>query len=291
MRKFYLISIFLLEIFITKPYAQSYSLAKADSLYQNGEFFEANIECERVIYFSSNPNKQRVALYKKALALKQIGQYTKAVDALQQIRVSNPNDSLFFLKHYETALCQFLAEDFVGGTSTLKYYEMLTATSTMNADMAVIKSLTLNSTHQFDKALAAISQYADALPDSSRSEFIAQVEKLYSKKHRPRILKPELAKNLSMFVPGSGQMYVGNIGEGALSFLLNLASLTFGVYHVYLRFYFTGYVVGFSLLNKFHKGGMRRVKNLAEVKNKKRTAEFNANLLKLIENYERSSIQ
>lgn len=105
---------------------------------------------------------------------------------------------------------------------------------------------------------------------------------LYGKKKRVRIKSINKAENLSRFIPGSGQIYAGNTGEGIVNFLINASVLTFAGFQVYNGFYITGYLAGLGFFNKTYHGGIKRAGVVASRKNEKLMVDFNSKINQII---------
>ena len=68
---------------------------KCDSLYAQGDYFEASVEYERMIFRGKNQADINHYKYKKALCYKKMGQFERALNELQPIYFSDASDSLF----------------------------------------------------------------------------------------------------------------------------------------------------------------------------------------------------
>ena len=110
-------------------------------------------------------------------------------------------------------------------------------------------------------------------------------------KNIPKIKKIKTAENLTMFLPGAGQVYAGRPGEGTLNFLIQLSCLAFGAHQLsngfttfqfWNAFPFTGYLGGIGMWNKIYQGGIKRAGIIAEETNQHRIADFNHNINYLI---------
>ena len=255
----------------------SASEEKCDSLFTKGDFFEASIEYERLLFSAKKPEKVNFYKYKKALCYKNLGQFKRAINELQPIYFSNPEDSLYRFVSYEQSLCFYMNGDFTRALWKIDEYFHRSKDSATFEYFLPIKVLCLNSTYRWKEAEQSFLQYLQMqnFELQKQNEFEQKVIELYRKKNRPRIKSEKKAKNLSRFVPGLGQMYAGKGGEGVINFLINAAVLTFAGVQIYNEFYITGYLAGLGFFNKTYHGGMRRAANLASQNNKKVTIQFN----------------
>lgn len=81
----------------------------ADSLFLSGNYFEASIEYEYLIFKAEQRDSVNLYKYKKALCYKKLNNFNKALEELQSIYFDNPkNDSLHRFVSYEQALCYYL---------------------------------------------------------------------------------------------------------------------------------------------------------------------------------------
>jgi tetratricopeptide (TPR) repeat protein len=284
MPKYYFIFIFLCATFTIKGQTGGYSLSRMDSLFNSGNLELCRLECNRVLFFSTDAMAHRRAMVLKALVSKQTDQYQKAIEDLQQIRIFSTTDTLLPFKAYHLALCYYLTGDNENVLAALLPLEHLPDTTQLMPEALLLKALALNNLKQHQQAKSVLLKLSE-LPGNQhkKEDFANKVQSLYHKREVPRTLNPELAKNMSMIIPGSGHIYAGRPVEGSISFLLNASALAFGGYHIYQGYYFTGYVIGFSLLHKFHTGGMRRSEILADTRNKEKQARFNDRVVQIFD--------
>ncbi len=279
MQKSCLTFIFLCVTFTISSQNNNYSLEYCQELLNNNKHTECIIECERVLFYSSLPEDQKKALYLKGLSLKQQLDFNKAAETFNQIRITSISDTLYTNKFYEESLCNYLAGNFETALTNINQYEYLSSNKIIPGSILMVKILCLNSMFEFEEAKnTTLTLIRNNHLDST---LICDTKDLYRRKNYPRKKNPETAKNLSMVMPGLGHIYSGRWVEGSISFVLNAGALTFGIYNIYINYYFTGYVIGFTLLNKFHSGGMKRSYILAETKNERNISHFNKRFLEL----------
>lgn len=278
--KYYFSFIFLCGIFLTS----SASTLKSDSLYASGKYFEASIEYERLIFQAKSQTNLNYYKYRKALCYKKMKQFDLALDELQPIYFSNPEDSLYRLVCYEQSLCFYLNGEPARALWKIDEYMHRCKDSISFRYFMPVRILSLNETRQWDEAKKCFLDYVNMQPISSerKTEMAQMVTNLYGKKSRPRIKSAEKAENLSRFFPGSGQIYAGNTGEGIVNFLINASVLTFAGFQVYNGFYITGYLAGLGFFNKTYHGGIKRAGVLASRRNKKLMVDFNRKINRVI---------
>ncbi len=207
---------------------------------------------------------------------KSLARYREVQTELNRIGVIRaPEDTLFTMRAYELALAQYMTEDYQDALNTLENCViMLSEENTATGSLLTLKALCHNQLFQFDEGERTLIQLQQLVPEEQAILYAKAIKKY---EDTPKYKDPEKARHLSL-LPGLGQVYTGKVFEGGISFLLNASALGFGAWQVYSGYYFTGYVVGVTLLQKFHSGGQHRAELLAVQKNRKNILEFNTEI-------------
>ncbi len=271
--KFFFSFIFLCGISLISNSA----VLKADSLFDSGNYFEASIEYERLVFQGDADTDLNWLRYKKALCYRKMNDFGRAINALQTTYFTDPSDSLYRFVCYEQSLCYYLNNEPARALWKIDEYFHRSSDSTNFGVFLPIKILSLHETYKWEEAEQNFVEFIELQHVTPEKETALKqmATELYSKKNRPRIKSLNAAKNWSRFIPGSGQMYAGKSGEGIVNFLINASVLTFAGVQVYNGFYVTGYLVGLGFFNKTYHGGMKRAEVIASQKNKQHMVEFN----------------
>jgi len=262
----------------------SASISKSDSLFASGNYFEASIEYERLIFQSENLAEINFYKYKKALCYKKMNDFEKALDELQPIYFSNPEDSLYKLVSYEQSLCFYLNGQPARALWKIDEFIHRSADSAAFESFLPIKILSLNQTMQWQEARNSFLLFVrmQGFSPEEKTELEQTIFNIYGKENRPRMKSVKKAENLSRFFPGVGQMYAGKTGEGIVNFLINASILTFAGFEIYNGFYITGYLAGLGFFNKTYHGGIKRAGVLASQQNKELMVDFNSRITSII---------
>lgn len=274
--------IFLYGIFFSVGAAE----LKADSLYAAGKYFEASIEYERLIFSAKNQANLNLYKYKKALCYKELESFDRALEELQPIYFPNPADSLYLFVCYQQSLCFYLTGEPMKALWKIDEYFHRSSDSVSFKIFMPVRILCLNETFQWDEAkecFLRFIQMQDFTP-GMENEMKQEVNSLYSKGSLPHIKSVKKAENWSRFIPGSGQIYAGKIGEGIVNLLINATVLALTAHQVYNGFYITGYLAGLGFFNKTYHGGIKRSGVLTSQKNKELIVNFNGEINSLIRN-------
>ena len=253
-------------------FSQANNIQKADSLLENGHFFEAAIAFERIIFEAKNEEAdlKTNALLKKAYAYKMLSDFEAAKTALYRIPLQNYGDSMQLLVRYEIALNAFLNKDFGEAESQFVQMNYFLKDKSLLETTWFLQILTLNELKRWDEAKVLLEKYLE-----KHKIVLTEEERKNVFRKNPKLKSPKKAMALSTFVPGLGQVYGGKIGAGVASLILQSTFLAFGGYHFYKGFWFTGFTSGFSLFQAFYFGGRENAALVTEAKNRKKTRRYN----------------
>lgn len=270
--RFYLICIFLSGLFFQ---TFSNNVKTVDSLFNASAYFDAAIGYERLIYFSNNYKEKNIYRYKKALCYKGLSDFDKAQSTLLKVNLFGlPNETRNAVL-YETVLVAYLNEDYEQCAKTLLTLNIDSYNIEHKKILYLVATLNNIMINDFELSKQNALNYAELTAHKSElNEMEKQINAMYSKKNLPKLKKQKVFEWISI-VPGMGQIYVGEIGEGLTNIALNLSAFSFGVYQIITGFYVTGYFVGSLSINKFYFGGRTRAKNAFEEVNSKRLTNFN----------------
>ncbi len=250
---------------------------KADSLYLAKQYQLAGIGYDEIAYLSGENVIKTKALLRKADCYLERKEFGKAEQVLSRVFYADLNDSLQYLARYKTTLASYLNGNFGEAESQVIQAKLLIEDTSLVYQLYPLYVLILNESIKYDEAKKVLLAYVNhSIADSARRKIvIEEIEFQYMGSKIPKLKNPERAKQLSTFLPGSGQLYAGYFWEGALSVSLQLAGLGFTGLCIWNKYYFTGAFVGFSIFQKFYGGGMNRAEFLTNKRNYLKTRAFN----------------
>lgn len=282
---FYSICIFLCAIFSGKgeTLAQGNVFQAGDSLFAVGRFFEAGIAYERVFFLSQEAGLRAEASLRKSQALKQQGEYARAVMDLQRSLPYAPEDSLRREMLYEMAVCSYLSGVYPQTYSLLQQYEAQYPNAYQPEAFSLLWGMVLvkmNNWDQLDEYLLSFSQPGNET--HAQDSLVKVIHALLLEEYRPVERNPEKARMLSTFFPGSGHLYSGKPGAGLLNGFSQLASLGVAGFLAYNQMYIAGVIAGLGMFQSFYFGGIRQAGELTEERNQKEMLAYQESLLELL---------
>lgn len=258
--------------------AQTEQLMKrADSLFASENYFEASIAFERV-YFEADAAASRVnANLKKAQALKQLGEYGKALRDLRRSMTFQGEDSVRRELLYEMAFCAYMDGNPGDASGLLKQFRHHYGQDSEQR-VYLLEGLVLLELERWDALSdhlhAWVMSYADD-PQLAPKK-VAKYETILLEAGKGDFRDPGKARMWSTFVPGAGQLYAGDPGWGALNVASQLASLGAFALMAWNGYYIASVFAGLGPFQAFYFGGIRQAGNLAEEYEKSRREKTRA---------------
>lgn len=282
--RYFLICIFLSGIVSTGRLNASDYFRDALRSYNEGKYFVASIEFERALFYETDNSKIATCKYYKSLCYRKADEVSKALDELNGINLFNLPDSLMLLIRYEGALCNYLIGDPEKAIWLLDELRLSNRDTSEILNILPLNVLCLNSIRKWEDAHNLLDYLIvnSDITEPEKKKLAEEIDEIYIDNKLPKFKKPSKAENLSRFIPGSGQVYSGAVGEGSFNFLMNASILGFAAYEFYTHYYFTGYFVGLGLLNKTYNGGIRRAGIIAERRNQKSMDDFNLRISSIL---------
>ncbi|MFO7873225.1 MAG: tetratricopeptide repeat protein [Bacteroidales bacterium] len=275
----FLICIFLCATLSTKAVkgAEEDVFFVPDSLYENGDFFEASIALERIIYMSEDPRERVLANLKKADALKQMGDFARARRDLQRSMTYRADDALQKEVLYQLAFCAFMDGDYEGANGILMQvrhaYEDL-----VSQRFLLLEGMVMVEQSRWEELRRHVVEWVEKAAEHPGllDEVKSRYDSLMDDPGPPEMKNPERARLLSTFLPGAGQIYAGETGWGLLNAASQLTGLAaFGVL-AWQGYYMAGIFAGLGSFQAFYFGGIRQAGDFAEEYNNSRLESFRA---------------
>lgn len=245
--------------------AQSW-LQTADSLFTTGQYFEAGLAYERVLFDEQDPLVLYVASLGKARCLNQRGLYAKASNFLNNQIQLTTNDTLLYQLRYQQILSTYLTGQFENTLSLADRLAYLHPNQPVLPMVTVIRILALNELQRWPEAASLYTQLVHNFGSDTTTSPYA---------HLPQLKSVKKAQWLATVIPGAGQFYAGKPAEAVFSILVQSLGLYIGITNFIQGYYLSAWGIGAALFGSFHAGSVRRSEVLINQYNQKRINAFN----------------
>jgi tetratricopeptide (TPR) repeat protein len=241
---------------------QTFSFAQAALKERNYEI--ARITFERVLYFDDKGLLYQGAYYGLAESLEGEGRFAEAAKSYRLAsNVSSPQQRV-------TALFRSAKADLLAGNYNNSITDLLSMPA-LDDSLESKKNFFLGVSYfQYNDLNQSETYFLKASPHEDQK---AQIKKLFTELKK-KLKNPKTARILSIFVPGAGQLYNGDIKNALNSFLLTAGLATL--------FYFTAinytiidaYFVVFPWFQRYYMGGIKKAFLLTSNMNQKKKDRY-----------------
>jgi hypothetical protein len=246
-----------------------------------GDYFEASVYYQKLDFFLMSEHGKNQAKLSAANANKILKQYDNAISILNTISLNDVQDSLIFEVKYQCALLNYLKNDFLQVEVYLNQLNYLVADSNYTSKSWILHALNLNEQYKWDEAKEKLLILNSRLYKNDSLVYTRikkELDGMYAANQLPKLKSANRAIKMSSLIPGLGQCYTKNYGEGIASFISVASSVGIMAAGIVFQFYFTGIATGNMLLGKFYLGGIKRSEFLAEKYNYTIAKSFNQGL-------------
>ena len=275
--------LFFLFCFCLPLYGGDVLLDLADKFFDTRLYDEAITEYQRYIFFNKTGKEVSYSYYKIGLAYRNLYNPEKSLDAFESSVATSFVDSVKDERKINIAV-NYIAW---GRYSEAKLVLLKLMSFSKIPEIRRKASLFLGVAHlycyEWESAKDALEVY---FKEESNYEAAYMVDSLLSQAGDIKYKSPGTARWLSTFIPGTGQMYAGNAGDGINALVLNGANIYFIIYKLLKEEYGNAFIVYYFLFRRYYMGNIYNARKQAREYNRnlnQETAESIFNLLEKIE--------
>lgn len=237
---------------------------------------DSTIWFEKQIYQAGSIDELKQWIIRKYYYVKQQGNFALALSTLQRINepMQLESEKDFFM--IERGVCSYLCGKLADAEFEFnRVYQELD--SSHHKQVLGFLVLSLIEQRKYKQALPIALNWARI--NNIDSTAIKQLFKLPLK----RKFKTEVkAEGLSTFLPGTGQIYVGEFTHGTINAFIILSGLAWGGYNVLNGYYATGIFTGFLFSYSFYSGGINYAISKVDKRNKVIQEKLNVPIRNLV---------
>lgn len=260
MKKFLILHISLVFVtFILKGQSIEQTLAFADKQFEESNYNNAIKTYERVIFFNNSNNFS--IFFKLAECYANTKNYSKAHHYFDVSYNLSDNDSMSNAIIFNKASLYILS-----GENNLAFIELLSLDDSLGEFQEWQKEfyfgITFFQKEEFDKSKIHFFKAIDT-NNISQKEAINQ---LFIDNYKLKRFNPKLMKYMSVFAPGSGQLYCGDVKNALNSFVLTVSFAALFIYTVHNYSYIDAFISVMPWYQRYYSGGFMKAEEIAENK-------------------------
>ena len=245
----------------------------AEQLFESGDYQAARRAYKRILFYHPDTQLRDIADYRIAQSYYHQNLPAQAERRFREFSVAHPNSPLRFQSQLMLGQLDFDAARYALARTTL--FELLNTSRDVEVLAAAhyLRGWCYVHTSDWNKAITEFRQAGTAETDRFPSKKARQLAETVLKETPLSLKSPEMAGWLSTIIPGSGQLYVGSIREGALAAAVTGTFIYLAADAIRERRYID--CAGISLVGwHFYWGNRTRARQLASAYNTQREQEF-----------------
>ena len=255
----------------------------ADKFFDLNFYEEAITEYERYIHFNAEAQEVSYAYYKIGLANRRRHNLEKSLNALESSARTAVSDSIREERKIDIAVTYIAEGRYDKAKIILLKLLSFSKISEIKRKASLFLCIAHLYTYEWKSAKDALQVYFE---EEGNNGFADGLDSLLSEAEDMNYKSPTTAKWLSTFIPGAGQMYAGDVGNGINALILNGANIYFIAYKLLNKEYGNAYIIYFFLFRRYYFGNIYHARKGAVEYNRslnEQTADSILTLLKRIE--------
>lgn len=266
----------------TCVFAEDIALNLAERFFDSGNYEEAITEYKRFIFFNSQSDSVDYAYYKIGSAYRNQERWKESMDVLRQSIQTASNDSIRNEREIALAIVLIASGNYSIAEFQLLRIESFSPFLTLKRKAAFFRGIASLYEFKWKEAREAFRVYfaSDSIAKSPRAAII--VDSLLSAAQDLNYKSPKLAKLLSTFLPGVGQMYAGDWHNGLNALAINSVTSYLLISNVIEGNYSGVFTIYLSLFLRYYYGNRYHAEKIAQDYNNRLNKKLAQNILEFL---------
>ena len=213
----------LIACFVLAVSAQDMALMLGDGLYDAGNYHDAITEYKRYLLFHPNASSRSAVYYKLGLCYRNMADWDSAIEALKLSADTALSDDVRAQRTIDLAVIYTAKGDYDMSELLLTRLAPFLRKEAIKRRWWLISTVNQVHTSQWEKARTSYNNYVSLDRGSLSEKHHRIIIDLLSEAQNESMRSEKLAKWLSTFIPGLGQMYCGDWRNGVNALSLNAA--------------------------------------------------------------------
>lgn len=266
------LSVIIILLFRTFGFGKDLALNLAERLFESGNHEEAITEYKRFIFFNTASDSVSYAYYKIGLAYCNEKKCSESTDALRQSIQTAPTDSIRNERKIDLAIVLIACGKYSAAKFQLLRVESFSRFPKLKRKAAFFRGIASLYSFNWNEAKDAFQVFGVS----------AQVDSLLSEAKDLNYKSPALAKLLSSFLPGTGQIYACSWQDGINALAINTGTGYFLFSSLIDGEYRNTILIYSFLFQRYYLGNRNNAEKVAKEHNQRLNNRYADRILKII---------
>ena len=255
-----------------------FALTLAEGLFKIKNYSEAITEYKRFIYF--NPADSRVddIHFLMGMAYRNLGEWENALKSFRTSLNFTANDSILDERRISIGVLFIAKQDYSVAEFELLRVSTFSKYSSVKRKAAFFLGVCYLYIYRWRDAQKAFKNYSEGV----ETKIYNDVDSLLISAQSTSFRSPSLAKWLSTFIPGSGQVYAGDCMDGLNALGINLGTGYLLLNSLFEKRYQDAFISYFPLFQRYYLGNRHNAERIAKEKNNNLNREHIQKILNVI---------
>ncbi len=264
---FYYTSLLLLNFLFCPLFCESGdpALQYAGKYFQLGNYYDAITEYKRYIYFNRDGQGTDIsnAYYKMAISYRNRKEWDQALISMDQSIKTAKTEKEQMERRIDIAVIQISRKKYSAAEHVLLELERSANDKDIMEKSIFFRGICAVYEYKWEEAKSIFEMYYKTCSDMEMFSKKDDIMSLLNRACQMKYKSPSLAKWLSIFIPGAGQIYCGNVADGINALTINVLAGYPMVHHFIKNEYFDSIFYYFILFRRYYKGNKYSAQKLA----------------------------
>ncbi len=268
----------------TQAFAGDPVLDLSDFLFETGSYEEAITEYKRFVFFNPTSERASYAHYKVGMAYRNQRRWTESMRALEQSVSTAHTARAREERELSLAATLIASGNHTRAEFTLLRLELFSQNPVRRREAAFLRGVACLHLSKWKEAREIFRAYfSDCTTDEFPKDVAMRVDYALEQAENLRYKSPGLARLLSTFVPGSGQIYANDWRSGLNALVVN-SGIVYLVFGNLAEGNSQDALISFLLFSRYYFGNRFRAGRAAESYNKGLDEIWRRRILRILVN-------
>ena len=255
---------FVVLFYGTSTFARDSVLNFAEELFKRGNYKEAITEYKRFLFFNPESGSASDVWYRIGLAYRNERKWEESTKALRNSIYTAPNDSIRNEREIALGIVFIAMKNYSAAEFQLLRIESFSPFQNIRSKAAYFRGVASLYSFKWENARDAFQIYFE---ENSFEE--KEIDSLLAEALNTGYKSPSLAKWMSTFIPGTGQIYAGDVRDGLNALAINGGAGYLLVDNIIDGNYANAFITYLLLFQRFYFGNRSNAQSIAEDHNER----------------------